>query len=159
LQVGTGPGQSWRNAFPATLQGVIDAAAWLEAVAAEGQFPDELSFNIQLCVEELFTNVVRHGGGQWEKQVAETASPVNMSIEVARTQREVSVELEDNGTPFDVVAAPAKVMEGDLEDAQPGGLGIKLIKEFCSSLSYSHAEGLNRTSLKFLWPRASLSLQ
>lgn len=157
--MGTGPDHAWRNAFPATLKGVIDAAAWLEAVAAEGQFPDELTFNVQLCVEELFTNVVRHGGGQWAEQAAETASSVNMSIEVARTDGEVSLLLEDNGTPFDVVAAPAKAMDGTLEDAQPGGLGIKLIKEFCSSLSYSRAEGVNRTSLKFLWPPAGLSLQ
>ena len=150
----------WTSQFPATLKGVIDAAAWLETVAEAEGFPDELSFDIQLCVEELFTNVVRHGGGRWdEAEAAGSPSPVHVSIRVARADDVVTVVLEDNGTPFDVAAAPAKAAEGSLEDVRPEALGIKLIKTFSSGLTYGHVGGVNRTSLKFLWPRPAFSLQ
>lgn len=147
---------TWTNSFPATLSGVADAALWLESVAAAGGFPDELTFNIQLCVEELFTNVVRHGGGRWEEAAS---SPVTMSMGVARAEDGVTVLLEDNGTAFDVAAAPAKQIEGRLSDVEPGGVGIKLVKEFSNGLTYSRDGGINRTALKFLWPNSAFSLQ
>lgn len=154
------PSPSWTKVFPATVKGVIDAAAWLETVARAERFPEELSFGIQICAEELFTNVVRHGGGSWvDDDAAGAQAPVHVTIGVTRGDDAVEVVLEDNGKPFDVAAAQAKAAEGTLEDVQPGGLGIKLIKEFSSGLTYQHAGGTNRTALKFLWPQSALSLQ
>jgi serine/threonine-protein kinase RsbW len=147
---------TWKSAFPATLNGVADALRWLEALASAQGFPEDMSYGIQLCVEELFTNVVRHGGGVWEEAAT---SAVNMTIGVTRADDAVTLVLEDNGKPFDTGAAPAKTVQGDLASVQPGGLGIKLIREFSSGLSYSHEGGINRTTLKFLWPHSALSLQ
>jgi sigma-B regulation protein RsbU (phosphoserine phosphatase) len=146
----------WTNRFPATLRGVAGAAAWLETVAAAEGFPEELTFNIQLCVEELFTNVVRHGGGLWEEA---DSSDVGMAVSIARAGAEVTVLLEDNGSPFDTAAAEARPAEGNIENTEPGGLGIKLVREFSSGLTYSREGGLNRTTLKFLWPNSAFSLQ
>jgi len=70
----------------------------------------------------------------------------------------VTVVLEDDGKPFNVAAAPPKSAAGSLEAAEPGGLGIKLVKEFASELTYDHVGGMNRTTLKFLWPQAAVSL-
>jgi serine/threonine-protein kinase RsbW len=152
---------SFSGAFPGTVSGVVDATHWIETLSAEQGFPDDLSFGIQLCVEELFANVVRHGGGTWlEQPDAEDAAPsgISMSIKVRRQDDEVTVVLEDNGTPFDVAAAVPKPVDRPIEAAQPGGLGIQLINKFSSGLTYDRAGGLNRTTLKFLWPRTEFSL-
>lgn len=146
----------WISAFPATLTGVADAAGWIEALAAAEGFPDELTFNLQLCVEELFTNVVRHGGGLWEETAT---SAVSMSIGITRTDAGLTVVLEDNGAAFDTAGAQAKTVEGDLGSLEPGGLGIKLIKEFSQDLAYVRENGINRTTLKFLWPNSAFPLQ
>jgi serine/threonine-protein kinase RsbW len=147
--------------FPGTVSGVVDATLWIETFSADHGFPDDLSFGIQLCVEELFANVVRHGGGQWIEG-ANTPEPVepsvSMSVCIMRADDEVTVILKDNGTPFDIAAAEAKPVGRPLEAAQPGGLGIQLIKKFSSELTYDRVGDLNHTTLKFLWPRSEFSL-
>jgi anti-sigma regulatory factor (Ser/Thr protein kinase) len=143
------------------VKGIIDAMAWLETLGAAQRFPTELSFDIQVCVEELFANLVRHGGGQWTDDPAESAdldSPLTMSISLSLVSDAVVVVLEDNGNAFDVAAAPPKQVDRPLEAARPGGLGIQLIKSLSSELTYDRVDGLNRTMLKFLWPQSQVSL-
>jgi anti-sigma regulatory factor (Ser/Thr protein kinase) len=155
------PSSAWTSSFPGTVKGVIDALRWIETLAAAERFPEELSFDIQVCVEELFSNLVRHGGGLWSDDAAAAGSsrtPVRMSIKVAVASDHVTVVLEDNGMPFDVAAAPPKQVDRPLEAARPGGLGIQLIKKLSSELAYDHVDGLNRTTLKFLWPQSQFSL-
>jgi anti-sigma regulatory factor (Ser/Thr protein kinase) len=155
------PSCAWTSSFPGTVKGVIDALGWIETLAAAERFPEELSFDIQVCVEELFSNLVRHGGGLWSDDPTATGSsrtPIRMSIMVAVASDHVTVVLEDNGMPFDVAAAPPKQVDRPLEAARPGGLGIQLIKKLSSELVYDHVNGLNRSTLKFLWPQSQFSL-
>jgi serine/threonine-protein kinase RsbW len=152
-------GHSWSSAFPGTLSGITEAAGWIDGLAAAQGFPDDLTFGIQLCVEELLANVVRHGGGGWPG-AAEPASgdAITMSLALSIADGAVTVTVEDNGKPFDTAAAPASPVTKPLEEATPGGLGIQLIKQFSQELAYERSGGLNRTTLKFLWPRTADSL-
>lgn len=150
---------SWTSEFPATVKGAVDAGRWLDEVATAERFPEDLSFRVHLCVEELFTNVVRHGGGIWGQEAVEMPSPVTVTIIVSRDDHELTVVLEDNGRPFDAASAPARPAAGNLEAVQPGGLGVMLVKEFSAGLAYSRSGGLNRTALKFLWPKSAFTLQ
>jgi serine/threonine-protein kinase RsbW len=155
------PSSAWTSSFPGTVKGIIEALRWIETLAAAQRFPEELSFDIQVCVEELFTNLVRYGGGLWSDDPAamgESQTTIRMSINLAVASDSVTVVLEDNGTPFDVAAAPPKQVDRPLEAARPGGLGIQLIKKLSSDLAYDHVDGLNRTTLKFLWPQSQFSL-
>lgn len=151
--------RSWSGAFPGTLGGITEAAGWIEALAAEQGFPEDVTFGIQICVEELLANVVRHGGGGWPAAgETERDSGITMSVSIRREGDEITVTVEDNGRPFDTAAAPPKRVAAPLEEAVPGGLGIQLIKQFSSGLSYDRADGRNRTRLKFLWPGPANSL-
>jgi serine/threonine-protein kinase RsbW len=154
------PQRTWTSSFPGTVRGIIEAIGWIERLGTAQRFPEELSFDIQVCVEELFANLVRHGGGLWTDHPAgeEACSPVSMSITVSISEGAVIVVLEDNGAPFDVAAAPPKPVDRPLEAARPGGLGIQLIKNLSSELTYDRVGGLNRTTLKFLWPQSQFSL-
>jgi len=155
------PNPQWTGSFPGTVKGIVEALRWIETIAAAQQFPEELSFNIQVCVEELFANLVRHGGGLWTDDPAGTPdipTAIKMSINMAVADDAVTVVLEDNGTPFDVAAAPPKPVDRPLEAARPGGLGIQLINRLSSGLAYDHVDGRNRTTLKFLWPQSQFSL-
>jgi anti-sigma regulatory factor (Ser/Thr protein kinase) len=148
----------WRAVFPGTLDGIAAAGRWIEELSAEQGFPEELTFGVQLCVEELFANLVRHGGGLWEKGPAAGTAPVRMSISMSRRGDELAVVLEDDGAPFDVAAAQPKPVGGSLETVQPGGLGIQLVNNFSSGLAYERVDGVNRTALKFPWPTSEFSL-
>ena len=71
---------TWSSVFPATVKGAIDAGSWLDSVATAAQFPEDLSFRVHLCVEELFTNVVRHGGGGWRFTSFNQLLPCNVRL-------------------------------------------------------------------------------
>jgi len=58
--------------------------------------------------------------------------------------------VEDNGRPFNVAQAPAKRIDQPLEQVQPGGLGIQLIKSFASNLEYRRTEKSNRVIVEFM---------
>jgi anti-sigma regulatory factor (Ser/Thr protein kinase) len=58
--------------------------------------------------------------------------------------------VEDNGKPFDVVNAPAHRIDQPLDEVQPGGLGIQLIRNFASSIAYEQAGLGNRVIVEFL---------
>jgi serine/threonine-protein kinase RsbW len=110
---------TWRKAFIGTIDDISAAAQWVDTIAAEQQFPEQLVFALQVCLEELLTNVVR------------------MSV-------------EDNGKPFDIVNAPAHRIDQPLDEVQPGGLGIQLIRNFASSIAYEQAGLGNRVIVEFL---------
>ena len=55
---------TWRKAFIGTIDDISAAAQWVDTVAVEQQFPEQLVFALQVCLEELLTNVVRHGGAK-----------------------------------------------------------------------------------------------
>ena len=148
----------WRGVFPGTLDGIAEAGRWIESLSAGEGFPEDLTFGVQLCVEEIFANLVRHGGGLWERGPVAGSAPVSMTISMSRQGDELAVVLEDDGAPFDVAAAQPKPVEGTLETVQPGGLGIQLVNKFSRGLTYERVDGVNRTTLKFLWPTSEFSL-
>lgn len=143
-------GQAWTGEFPGTMNGIMDAARWLEALCSEQGFEPEVSYAVQLCVEELFTNLVRHGSAERETAEAGAAAhPVRARIGLTRAADGLTLVFEDNGKPFDVSAAVARPVGQPLAEVMPGGLGIQLVKTLSRGLAYRYADGANITTLKF----------
>jgi serine/threonine-protein kinase RsbW len=142
---------TWRKAFTGTIDDIAAAAQWVNAIAAEQKFPEQLVFALQVCLEELLTNVVRHGGPKSSGDLSEVPiPPLNVEISISAGDQRVSMTVEDNGKPFDVVNAPAHRIDQPLDEVQPGGLGIQLIRNFASSIAYEQAGLGNRVTVEFL---------
>ena len=143
--------ETWRKAFIGTIEDISAAAQWVDKIAAEQKFPEQLVFALQICLEELLTNVVRHGGAKSSGDLSEVpVPPLNVEISISTTAQGVSMTVEDNGKPFDVVNAPAHRIDQPLDEVQPGGLGIQLIRNFASSIAYEQAGLGNRVIVEFL---------
>ena len=143
--------QTWRKAFIGTIDDISAAAQWVEKIAADQQFPEEIVFALQVCLEELLTNVVRHGGAKSSGDLSEVpVPPLNVEISISTGAQRISMTVEDNGKPFDVVNAPAHRIDQPLDEVQPGGLGILLIRNFASSIAYVQAGLGNRVIVEFL---------
>ncbi len=72
---------TWRKAFIGTIDDISAAAQWVDTIAAEQQFPEQLVFALQVCLEELLTNVVRHGGAKSSGDLSEVpVPPLNVEI-------------------------------------------------------------------------------
>ncbi len=123
--------------FPGTVAAAVDAEAWVARESRELGLPADAEFAINLCLEELFLNAVKHG----------RANRASISI---RTGLEgVRVEFVDDGAPFDPTAAPVLRIEGPTRDFQIGGYGTGLLGKFTRRMSYRRDDGHNRLVLEF----------
>ncbi len=142
---------TWRRAFVGTIDDISAAAHWVDTIAADQQFPEQLVFALQICLEELLTNIIRHGGPESGGDLSEVPiPPLNVEINISASAQLVSMTVEDDGKPFDVVNAPAHRIDRPLDDIKPGGLGIQLIRNFASTIAYARAGLGNRVTVEFL---------
>ena len=138
--------------FPGTIDGAAGASVWLRSVAAQAQLSDKLIFALEVCLEELFTNIIRHGGaGTWDEAGhADLPSPLSVALTLEIERDIVRLVIEDDGHQFDVTQAPAKPIGRPLEEVVPGGLGMQLIRSFSEEMGYEALPHGNRVTLKFL---------
>ncbi len=102
---------------------------------------------LDLCLNEVLANVIAHGGHQ------ALACPVWLRLEVsgdAKT-RQASVTVRDSGAPFDATAAPLGPRPLTLDDAEPGGLGLLMMRKLSDALSYRHDNGRNELTFSVRW--------
>ena len=136
-----------RRAFEGTFGAAGDASVWLREVAQAEELSDQLAFCMEVCFEELFTNVARHGG---PGRSPAGDAPLFVTLELDAGTDVVGFVIEDNGRPFDVTQAPGKPVHRSIEEIIPGGLGVQLIRSFSSDLLYEALPHGNRVTVKFL---------
>lgn len=147
------PETRWCRDFVGAIEEVGVAARWIGSIATGLSLPEEQAHAMQICLEELMSNIVRHGGvdptAATNRPEADVANPLLVSISINALPDRIVLTVEDNGRPFDVVQAPSRGVEEPLESVQPGGLGIHLVKKFASSLRYCRTENGNRVIVEF----------
>jgi len=127
----------WHRVFNGALLEISSAVSWVESIASELGLPGPQAFAMQVCLEEIMSNAVRHGGSS------------SISVTVKALADRITMTIEDNGHAFDVAQAPGKVIDQPLQEVQPGGLGIQLIKSFASELEYNRTKTGNRVTVEF----------
>jgi anti-sigma regulatory factor (Ser/Thr protein kinase) len=116
------------------------AAERIDAFAAEHQLSAAVCHDVQLAVEEILTNVIKHG---YRGEAGHA-----IGLEVAVRQGEVVIWVEDAAPAFNPLQAAAPNLNLPLAQKQPGGLGIHLVRKVMDSLDYERAGGKNRLTLK-----------
>ena len=124
--------------IPARLARMRDLRAFLEAFCTDSGIASDPCLRLNLVLEELFTNTVRHGHG------GDCDAPVWVSL--AHRSGQVRITYEDTGPPFNPYAR-LLTAEGALEARKPGGLGVFLMHEMSESRDYAYLFGRNRIRL------------
>ena len=149
----TAPPKSWHRVFSGSIPEISAAARWVESIATDLALPAPQVFAMQVCLEELMSNIVRHAGTEprsdlpWPAKVSER--PLLISITVTAHDDRLIMTIEDDGRPFDVALAQPKAIDQPLDQVKLGGLGIHLIRTFASDLRYSRTENGNRVIVEF----------
>jgi len=95
---------------------------------------------IDLAIEELFTNMVKYGKG----------SKADVRIEMTGIEGGVEVVLTDYDVdPFDVTKSPEVDIGLPIEQRQPGGLGLHLIRKLLDSIEYEYIRESRRSRITF----------
>jgi anti-sigma regulatory factor (Ser/Thr protein kinase) len=87
------------------------------------------AFTVNLVVEEIFTNMVRHNTGG--------AAVIGLKIE--RDGDLLRLELVDSGVErFDPDTVPKPRVNGEIGDRRPGGLGLYLVQTMVDDVAYTY---------------------
>jgi anti-sigma regulatory factor (Ser/Thr protein kinase) len=119
-------------------------AAWIDGWAQQ-DLSSDLSFAVQLCLEEAVANVIMYGAGGRDG--------LEIAVEVEDDGATLVARVVDNGRPFDPTEAPRPPMASSLAQAKIGNLGIHLMRSFASSMQYERRDGCNRLTLQFSEPQ------
>ena len=104
------------------------------------QLPQKCLHEINLGLDELFTNIVSYG--------FEGGSEHQIKFTIEKTEETLVVKVEDDGTPFNPLEAAAPGLSQDLDTIDIGGLGIHLVKKMMDDINYQRVEGRNKLILK-----------
>ena len=86
---------------------------------------------VDLAVEELFTNMVKYGVG--------SSAPVRIEIGAIAGGVEVRL-IDDDVEPFDITRMPDVDIDAPIEEREPGGLGLHLIRRMVDSVEYEYVK-------------------
>ena len=116
-------------------------ASAVEELGQREAWPDSLVFKVNLVLEEIGINILSYGG--------ETGGPhPEMEIVITSEDDSLTIEVSDNGRPFDPLhEAPEPTLDSEIEDRPIGGLGIYLVQTMMDDLSYEHSSGKNRLTM------------
>ena len=121
----------------AELQGIN---AFLEAYCQASGLERRHCLRLNVVLEELFVNTVRHG------HRGDCDAPVWISLE--SDDAAICVTYEDTAPPFNPYAKlPAGSPDISVEMRKIGGLGVLLTRELAASRDYAYVFGRNRIRL------------
>jgi serine/threonine-protein kinase RsbW len=128
-----------RADFPA----LLDA---LESHLTTAGAPQAALSAVMIATDELVSNVLDHGGAK------------AVSVTATLAEGLVTVQIEDDGEPFDPLAAPEPDTEAAIDDREIGGLGVHLVRRMMDETAYARVGGRNRFRFSKHFDAASASL-
>ena len=114
--------------------------AWLDAFCDRHAIPDEAHYHLNIAVEELVINAIKHG----------RCSPAEGAIKVGLrlSGQELNITITDTGIPFNPLNAPPPDLKSSLANRPIGGLGVHLVRSLMNSVEYKREGGENRLHLR-----------
>ncbi|MBK8978138.1 MAG: ATP-binding protein [Planctomycetes bacterium] len=114
------------------------------------QNPQQTSYNVLVAVQEMLTNVFRHGLG------GATDEPVRVVFEVSDDAFEV--EIRDRGPYFDPRDHEAELIDSDEMPETPGGWGITIVRWVMDEIDYTREGDWNVLRMAKLVAEPALEL-
>lgn len=105
----------------------------VDARALEAGLDRGARFDIRLAVEEIVTNIIRHGYDE--------GAPGPVEVACASSAGALRVAIEDRARPFDPDSAPPPDLDSDWIRRRVGGLGRYLAKSVVDDLTHVARDG------------------
>ena len=115
---------------------------WLDDAGARHNLAPKFLDAMHVTLEEAVMNVVMHAA------LPEEAPEILIQFTAAPGFAELLIE--DAGQEFNPVTAPEKPRPKSLAEAEPGGMGLKLLRRYCTDMAYERTGGRNRLMLRFV---------
>ena len=111
------------------LSALDEMFAFLAARLSESAVDEKTAFCVNLAAEELFTNMIRHNVGHGDR----------ILLELEVTDPRIFFRFTDHDVePFDPKSVPEVNLEAPVEQRNPGGLGLYLVKSVVDRITYEY---------------------
>jgi anti-sigma regulatory factor (Ser/Thr protein kinase) len=146
----TGTTATVEHAFAAALPQIGPASSWVSQVCRALGVAEEAIARLDICMNEVVANILSHGGA------GALAAPIrlHLSVEPGLVEGVATLTVSDHGVPFDASRCPVRAAATTLADAQPGGLGVVMLRANADDLAYSYHDGENRLGITVRWQSA-----
>jgi serine/threonine-protein kinase RsbW len=112
----------------------------LETLGEKIGLSKKLVFEINLALDELFTNIISYGfSDEDEHTIKVTITPQN---------DEICLCIEDDGIPFNPIEFDTPDVACSVENCKVGGLGIHIIRKLMDDICYQRCGDKNILTLK-----------
>jgi anti-sigma regulatory factor (Ser/Thr protein kinase) len=118
-----------------TAEILLAAEAW----AIKNSLTQQCRLDIQLCLDELFSNICRYA--EIPKHSKSDELPV--TIVLKRENNNIVIVLSDNGKKFNPIEIPPPNLTVSVEERSIGGLGLFLVRSTAKKARYAYKEGRN----------------
>lgn len=99
---------------------------------------ETLTYNIQLAVHEICTNIIGHA------YAGDEQGRITVLLALHPAPPRIEIELRDSGRTFD----PRNVPELDLDEARVHGYGMFIVRSLMDTVDYTTEAGLNHWHLR-----------
>ena len=112
----------------------------LESIGAELKLSKRCLFELNLALDELFTNIITYGfddGGEHRIEVT-----------IAAAEQMLEVTVEDDGVAFNPIDRHPPCLPHSVDDCRVGGLGIHLLRNLMDEVCYRREGQKNILTLR-----------
>jgi serine/threonine-protein kinase RsbW len=112
----------------------------ISAFCTQVGIPENLFFDIRLAIEEAVSNTIRHGYDDQQSH--------SISLRTEMRHGNLFLQIEDDAKAFNPLEAADPDLNLPIEEKQPGGLGIYLIKAMMDDVEYERVDNKNILKMK-----------
>lgn len=112
---------------------------YIDCICEENGIDMEIAMSLNLAIEEAVVNVMSYAypdGAQGDVKIESAVAP-----------NQITFVITDNGIPFDPTAKEDVDVTLSAEERPIGGLGIHLIRQIMTHISYERKDGKNILTL------------
>ncbi len=126
--------------LPAHIEELPKLQEYIEATCKENSLDDTIENRLQIAAEEVFLNIANYA---YEND----NGTISMQFRYIPETHVLQSVFIDSGNPYDPQLTEAPDLSENLDERQPGGLGVFLIKELVDSINYQRLENQNILTL------------
>ena len=121
--------------IPAAQENLDRVVDFITGFLLQNGFDQKSVAQMSIAAEEIFTNICRYA------YVPETGTVhINVFMEPPTS---AVIRFSDNGRPFDPLAVPLPDISLPAEQRKQGGLGVFMMRQLVSHVSYQYKDGKN----------------
>ncbi len=127
--------------LPGTTDSLYALISFVISYASEHGFAGEKIHSIELALEEVLVNIIKH---------AYNECGIEGTIEISCRKDDTGsliIEIMDSGMPFDIFSVREPDISADIDERQIGGLGIFFVKKLMDDVRYRRENDRNILTL------------